>query len=310
MKDILVLTKRNCLLFIRSKQVVFSSLFSSLILIVLYFLFIANLYSQGFNDTAGLTLSSNQINALIYMQMIMGVLVINSVSLSTGMFQFMARDFETQKTNALLLTKTKPYQITLSYLLSAFLITILLNIVTLIVSVIIIGASTSVWLGAGAFFAVVGVMIITTIVGCAVMLLVTSIVRSSVAVGVITGCLGSILGFLCGIYMPYTNMGKEAIYVGSFLPFTHMVIWLKQITLGNLFFQFGVPTDVADKMIDVWFSGGNVGLCGANIPLWGMILLSIGVGLICFGISILLLTKMFRKNRLTKVKKIKKVVKS
>lgn len=305
MKNILVLTKRNCLLFLRSKQVVFSSLLSSIILIALYFLFIANLYSQGFNEQLGSNLTSSQINSLIYMQMIMGVLVINSVSLSTGMFTFMARDFETQKTNSFLLTKTKPFQITLSYLISALIVSFLLNFFTLIVSVILIGAITGVWLGGGAFFSIFGVLIITTIIGCAVMLLITSLVRSSVAIGVISGFLGTILGFLCGIYMPYSNMGKGAVYVGSLIPFTHLTIWLKQIALGDIFNQFGIPTEMQNSILEQWFSAGNVGLCGANIPLWGMILMSVGFALVCFGISIWLLVRMFGKSKNPKPKKIR-----
>ncbi len=302
MKNILALTKRNCLLFIRSKQVVFSSLISSIILIVLYFLFIANLYSQGFNELMGSNLSTNQIHAMIYIQMIMGVLVINSVSLSTGMFQFMARDIEIQKTNAFLLTKTKPYQIMLSYLISALLVSFLLNLITLIVSVIIIGATTGIWLGGGAFFAIVGVMLLSTIIGCAIMLLITSIVRSSVAIGVISGFLGSVLGFLCGIYMPYSNMGKEAVYVGSLLPFTHLTIWLKQIALGDIFKQIGIPQEVQSSILEQGFSASNVGLCGANIPLWGMILMSVGFAILCFAISIFFLTKLFRKQKTIKIK--------
>lgn len=302
MKNILALTKRNCLLFIRSKQVVFSSLISSIILIVLYFLFIANLYSQGFNELMGSNLSTNQIHAMIYIQMIMGVLVINSVSLSTGMFQFMARDIEIQKTNAFLLTKTKPYQIMLSYLISALLVSFLLNLITLIVSVIIIGATTGIWLGGSAFFAIVGVMLLSTIIGCAIMLLITSIVRSSVAIGVISGFLGSVLGFLCGIYMPYSNMGKGAVYVGSLLPFTHLTIWLKQIALGDMFRQIGIPQEVQSSILEQGFSASNVGLCGANIPLWGMILMSVGFAILCFAISIFFLTKLFRKQKTIKIK--------
>ncbi len=302
MKNILALTKRNCLLFIRSKQVVFSSLISSIILIVLYFLFIANLYSQGFNELMGSNLSTNQIHAMIYIQMIMGVLVINSVSLSTGMFQFMARDIEIQKTNAFLLTKTKPYQIMLSYLISALLVSFLLNLITLVVSVIIIGATTSIWLGGGTFFAIVEVMLLSTIIGCAIMLLITSIVRSSVAIGVISGFLGSVLGFLCGIYMPYSNMGKEAVYVGSLLPFTHLTIWLKQIALGDIFKQIGIPQEIQSSILEQGFSASNVGLCGANIPLWGMILMSVGFAILCFAISIFFLTKLFRKQKTIKIK--------
>ena len=303
MKNILALTKRNCLLFIRSKQVVFSSLLSSIILIALYFLFIGHLYSQGFNEIMGSNLSSEQINAMIYIQMIMGVLVINSVSLSTGMFTFMARDLETQKTNAFMLTKAKAVEITLSYLISALIVSFLLNFLTLIVSVIIIGASTSIWLGAGAFFAIVGVMIITSIIGCAIMLLITSLVRSSIAIGVISGFLGTILGFLCGIYMPHSNMGKGAVYVGSFLPFTHLTIWLKQIALGNIFNQIGIPNEIRNSILQDGFSASNIGLCGANIPLWGMILMSVAFALLCFAVSIVILIRMFKKQNNTKIKK-------
>ena len=302
MKKILALTKRNCLLFLRSKQVVFSSLLSSVILIALYFLFIANLYSANFNELMGSNLTSGQINAMIYMQMIMGVLVINSVSLSTGMFTFMARDLESQKTNAFMLTKTKAYEITLSYLISALIVSFLLNFLTLMISVIIIGASTGIWLGAGTFFAIVGVMILTTIVGCAVMLLITSLVRSSIAIGVISGFMGTILGFLCGIYMPYSNMGKGAVYVGSLLPFTHLTIWLKQIALGDIFSQIGLPKEVGDTILKEGFSASNIGLCGADIPLWGMILMSIGFALICFAVSIVILIKLFKKRKSKKLK--------
>lgn len=301
MKNVISLTKRNCLLFLRSKQVVFSSLLSSIILIALYFLFIAKLYSQGFNESAGLALSQNQISAAIYLQMVMGVLVINSVSLSTGMFTFMARDFESNKTKSFLLTKTNPLQITLSYLISALLVSFLLNLFTFVVSVIIIGAITGVWLGIGAFFSIIGVLIITTIVGCAIMLFITSIVRSSVAIGVISGILGTVLGFLCGIYMPYTNMGSGAKYVGSLIPFTHLTIWLKQIALGNIFSQFGVPADVSKTMQEMWFSAGNIGLCGANVSFWAMILFSVMVAVVCFIASIFLIKMLFNSKQ--KIKK-------
>lgn len=292
MRNIFELTKRNCRQYFRSKQVIFSSLISSIIIIALYFLFIANLYSQGFNDAAGTFLTQKQIDAMIYMQMIMGVLMINSISLSMGMFSFMARDFETRKTQAFLLTRAKPVEITLSYLISALLISLLLNGFTLAISLVIIGASTGVWLGVGALFAVLGALLTTTIVSCAVMLLVLTLVRSSLAAGIINGILGTILGFLCGIYMPYVNMPKGASYIGSFLPFTHLTIWLKQIALGDLCRQFGV-NDYGADMIHMWFSAENVGLCGANVPLWVMILLSLTVAVICFVVSMFLIKKLF-----------------
>lgn len=291
MRNILSLTKRNCLLFLRSKQVVFYSLLSSIIVIVLYFLFIANLYSQGMTETG---LSQKQINAAIYMQMVMGVMVLNSVSLSTGMFTFMARDFETRKIEAFLLTNTKPIQITLSYLFSALIVSFVLNFFMLAVSIIIIGAATGVWLGGVAFITIFGVLIITTVVGCTVMLLISTVARSSVAISVISGFIGTIFGFLCGIYMPYANMNKSAMYVGSLLPFTHLTVWLKQIALNDLFSQFGMPSEVAAIVRRDAFSAENVGLCGADVPLWALVLLGVVFSIICFVIAMFLISRLFK----------------
>lgn len=305
MKNILALIKRNCLLFIRSKQVVFSSLLSGSILIILYFLFIANLYSQGFNDSMGLSLTQNQINAAIYLQMIMGVLVINSISLSTGMFTFTAKDFETHKTEAFLLTKAKPIQLTLSYLISAIIISFALNFLILIISIILIGALTNVWIGFLTFLSISGVLIIVTLAGCAIMLFITSIVRSSVAIGVISGIVGTILGFLCGIYMPYNNMGIGAMYVGSLLPITHFAIWLKQIALSDIFIQYGVSNEVSEIIQKEAFSAGNIGLCGADLPLWLMIVLGVIFSIACLIASMFIISKMYKEQKHQKLIKTK-----
>ncbi len=305
MKNILSLIKRNCLLFIRSSQVVLSSLMSGGILIILYFLFIANLYSNGFNEATGLMLTSKQINAAIYTQMIMGVLVINSISLSTGMFTFMARDLETRKTEAFLLTKAKPFQIAMSYLISAIIVSYAINFLILVISFIVIGILTGVWISFLTFLAVSGVLIIVTLAGCAIMLFITSIVRSSVAVGVISGLIGTILGFLCGIYMPYSNMGKGAMYVGSFLPITHFVIWLKQIALGDILSQFGINNELSKTIQKEAFSASNIGLCGANLPLWLMIVLGIVFSIGCFILSMFIISRLY-KNQKNNIKQVNK----
>ncbi len=289
MKNIFALTKRNCLLFLRSKSTVFFSFFSSIILVVLYFLFIAKLYAQGFNELVDGIMNSKQLNFAIYSQMIVGVLVINSVSLSVGMFTFMAIDFEKRKTDAFLLTKATKFQLIISYLLSALLVSFVLNLFMFILAVLIIGIATSYWLSAGAFFAVVGVLIILTVVSCSIMLLITTLVRSSTALGVINGIIGTILGFLCGIYMPYSNMGNGAKYVGSFLPFTHFAIWLKQIVLNNVFYQLNLPDEFVSVVREQCFSAENIGFCGLNAPLWVMILIGSIFALICIGISIFLI---------------------
>ncbi len=305
MKNTIALTKRNCLLFLRNKSTVFFSFLSSIIVVSLYFLFIAKLYKQGFNEVSGLMLTSKQLNGAIYAQMIVGVLVLNSVSISTGIFGLMANDLENRKTDALLLTKLTTMQFVLSYLFASVIVCFGLNLLMWLISVVIIGISTGIWISLGVVCAVIAVLLLVVFVSCSMMLLITTIVKSSTAIGVINGVLGTLLGFLCGIYMPFSNLGKGATYVGSLLPFTHLTIWLKNIVLSSLFKSFGMPKDVANKMQEMWFSAGNVGLCGANVPLWVMIMLSTLIGLACLVVAVLLLNKKLHSKKHVKSKIIK-----
>lgn len=288
MKNIFALTKRNCLLFVRNKSTVFFSFLSSLILIVLYFLFIAKLYTKGFNEFSGQFLTENQLNCAVYIQMIAGVLVLNSVSLSIGVFGIMAGDFESRRVDAFLLTKLSPLQLIVSYLLSAVIVSLAFNIVVWIVSLVIIGISTSVWVEFSTVMYVIAVLLLTTLVSCSVVMLITVLVKSTTAIGVINGIMGTFLGFLCGIYMPYSNLGKGAEYVGSLIPFTHFALWLKGIVLDDVFTQFGMPSEVSEVVKNQWFTAGNIGFCGLNAPRWSMILYSVVFGIVCLIISILI----------------------
>lgn len=302
MKNIFVLTKRNCLLFLRDKATVFFSFLSSIIIIALYFLFIGKLYQNGFNEQAGMMLTSKQLNFAIYLQMIVGVMVINSISFAIGMFSFMAKDFEKRKVDSFMLARVSRLEVVLSYLVSGFIVSFVLNLFTFFVSFLIIGISTGLWLGAGAFFSVIGALIILTFISCSFLLLITVLIKSSAALGVLNGIVGTVLGFVCGIYMPYSQLGSGMKYVASFLPFTHFTVWLKQIVLGNAFSQFGMSAELSSKMQDMWFSAGNVGFCGLNAPLWLMLLLSVLFGVVCLVVSLLLI-----KGRLFKQGKVKKV---
>lgn len=303
MNKVVALTKRNCLLFLRSRATVFFSFLSSIILIALYFLFIAKSYAQGFGEIEGLLLTNKQLNSAIYAQMIVGVLVVNSVSLSTGMFSIMATDFETRKVDAVLLTNVKPIKFLLSYLISSVVVSFGLNLLMWIASVIIIGATTGVWIGFGAVMAVIGVLAITTFVSCSIMLMFTTIVKSSNAIGVINGVLGTLLGFLCGIYMPYSMMGKGTKIIGSLLPFTHLTVWLKNIVLNNILKGFGLSADVILVIKEQMFSAQNVGLLGMNSPLWLNVLLGVVFASVCVIVASWLISKMLHSKKPKKVKR-------
>ena len=284
MRTIFLFIRRSVLLFLRDKATVFLSFLSTIILIALYFLFIGKSYADGMAETAGSALSTNTIFSLVYIQMIVGVLVLNSLSLSIGAFSTIAHDFENRTVDSFLLTPIKPASLLIAYFSGGFIISFILNTFTWLLSIVIIGAMFGYWVGIAAIFAVIGILIFASVVSCSLMMLFTALVKSSAAIGVFSGVAGTFLGFLCGIYMPYELLGKGVEKVGSVLPLTHITIWLKQIVLDDAFIKLGIADAFQSMMLNT-FSAQEVGLIGLDVPLSGGLIYTALIALVCLLIA-------------------------
>ncbi|MDR1093692.1 MAG: ABC transporter permease [Clostridiales bacterium] len=297
LRPLLSLTARNVKLFLRDKAAVFFSFLSAIIMVALYFLFIAKLYSSALAAAGNFGGSAAQTDFLVYSQMMAGVLVINSISLSLGVFGAIAKDFEGRRVDGFLLTPLRAREIVAAYFLGGFAVSFALNLLTWAASAALIGALTGYWFGAGTFFAAVGILAAASLIGSSIMLLITALVRSVAALNVVGGVIGTFLGFLCGIYMPYSNLGKGAEAVGSLLPFTHLTVWLKQTVLNDALTQLSVPADMQETILRDYFSAKSVGFCGIAAPLWVMLLLSGAFALGCLAAAVFVLKRRIGGNK-------------
>lgn len=307
MIKVIVLTKRNLKIFLRDKPMVFFSFLSTLVLVMLYFLFIAKIYVAGMdNPEAGgiaMPLSQNAKYFIVYLQMMAGVLVLNSMSLATGAFSVIAKDFENKRIDNLLLTLAKTHEIMLSYFIAGLFASFVINTFTWVLSFIIIGISTGYWLGIGVFLMVLIVLFAASLVSCSIVSLITSLIKSVTAVGVFNGVSGTFFGFLCGIYMPYSNLGEGTKAVGSVLPFSHLTVWLKNVLLSDAFFQVGIEGEAKDILFRDYFTADSIGFCGLSAPLWIMILFSGLIGLLCLALAYCLLKKRIKGRGKEKLRK-------
>lgn len=294
MKNIFAFTIRNTKLFLRDKATFFFSIMSTLIMILLYFLFIARIYINGINENVTF-ISENGASFIVYLQMMAGVLVLNSMSLSLGMFMGMAKDFETQKLNSFFTTPAKKRELIISYFLGGMIISFALNLFTWIITVLLIGILTGYWVTISTFLLGMVVLIVSTFISSSIMMLLTIIAKSSTALGVINGVAGTFLGFICGIYMPYSNLGKGVESIGSFFPFTHLTIWFKNIVLNDAFSQIGITGEAKDTLMNDWFTANGVGFCGLNVSLWIMLVLSTISAVLCIFLSGMFLKKRIKR---------------
>jgi len=130
MRTVFLFTRRSIQLFLRDKATVFFSFLSTLIILALYFLFIGKSYADGMSETLGGLLSADETYSIVYIQMIVGVLVLDSLSLSIGAFTTIAYDFENRRVDSFLLTPIKSSQLLVAYFSGGFIVSFILNVFT------------------------------------------------------------------------------------------------------------------------------------------------------------------------------------
>lgn len=286
MNDLLALVKRNILVFLRDKTAVFFSFLSIIILLSLYFLFLGKLYTQSLDG-----ISDNLKTYLSTSQMMGGILVINTLSLSLGMMGNLVNDLETQKINAFLVTPVKRSKIIIGYYISSFIVTTILSILIWFATILYVGLSSGFWYSISTILFVLLLLILFTLISSSVMVLLTSFLKSNNAFGTVSGILGTFVGFIAGIYMPLANFGKGMKYTASLLPFTHMTILLKGILLKEPYLLLEKEllknvsqTEVTQIMSELKTAYGTaeIGIFGIDIPLVYILIIFglIGVGLI------------------------------
>ena len=284
MRTLLAFTQRSVRLFLRDKATVFFSFLSTLILVALYFLFIGKNYADGITAMVGGLLSDQAVYAVVYAQMMVGVLVLNSLSLSIGAFSLIAHDFERRRVDSFLLTPLRPAALLLAYYAGGFLVSFVLNTFTWLLSLVLIGLVSGYWVSLGCALAVTGILLFASLVSCSLMLLFTALVKSSAAIGTFSGVAGTFFGFLCGIYMPYELLGTGVQFFGSILPFTHITIWLKQIVLADAFAALRIPAAFHAPLLE-GFSAHNIGILGLQLPLSVALLYTALIALACLAFA-------------------------
>ncbi|MCL1808011.1 MAG: ABC transporter permease [Oscillospiraceae bacterium] len=299
MNKSIVLIKRNMKLFLRDRATVFFSFLSTIILVALYFLFIGEVFkSEMQNSTTGagsFSITSGAQNFIVYLQMMAGVLVLNSMSLATGAFSTIAKDFENKRVDSFILTPVKTREMIFSYFATGIIAGFGLNLFTWMVSFTVIGVATGYWLAVSTFLTVVLVLFTASLISCSLTLLIVTLVKSSSAIGVINGVAGTFFGFLCGIYMPYGNLGDGVKAVGSILPLSHLTIWLKRVVLDDAFSQLGIEGEYKETLYRDFFSAESIGFLNFSAPLWLMIVFSGLLGLTFWVLSYGILRKRFKR---------------
>lgn len=282
MYEFVSLVKRHMLKFLRDKTAVFFSFLSVIILLTLYFLFIGESYvSELRSYQNNQILTKEFIDFVKISNMMGGILVVNTISLSLGIMGNVITDLEQRALDAYLVTPVKRYKIIFSYYVSAIIVTIFFTFVMWGFTILYAGILSGYWYTFEVILKTSLLLLFFTFISSSLMIYLTTLLKSVNAFGTLSGILGTLIGFICGIYFPLANFSSGIQYVSSVFPFTHMTILLKNIMLDQSLttLQATVPAE-SFETIKLFFGVNELGLFGQQVDMIWLMIGSAGIALI------------------------------
>jgi multidrug/hemolysin transport system permease protein len=267
------LIKRNLWVFFRDRSAVFFSFLSVIIIIALYALFLADTQVQSLKSMVG---DAKDIRFLVDSWIMGGLLAVNTVTVSLGALAVMVRDQENKAMRDFMTAPIRRTTIVLSYIISAFIIGVIISVAGLFAMEVYIVLSGGQLLSPVVLGKLLGVLLLCILNSTAMLFFITSFVRSSTAFSTVSTITGTMIGFLAGIYVPIGVLPQGVQYVIEFFPTSHGAVLLRQlfmeVPLSKVFEH--APANVLteyDKVFGINFYVGGDPLG----PQWMVLYLSV-----------------------------------
>ena len=216
--------KRNLKVFFRDKSSVFFSLLAVFIIIGLYALFLGDVWVNSFQGMTG-------VRYLMDSWIMAGLLAVTSVTTTMGAFGIMVEDKAKKTIKDFTSSPIKRSSIAGGYIISSFAIGIILSIITVILAEIYILANGGELMSFITLLKVLGLILLATFTNTSMVLFIVSFFKSSNAFATASTIIGTMIGFLTGIYLPLGQLPSTVQYVVKVFPVSHAAALFRQVLM-------------------------------------------------------------------------------
>ena len=221
-----------------------------------------------------------------------GLLAVTSVTTTMGAFGIMVEDKSKKLIKDIQSAPLPRASIAGGYILSAFIIGVIMCLVTLVLCELYILSNGGTLLSGMALLKVLGLILLSTFSNTALVLFFVSFFKSNNAFATASTIIGTVIGFLTGIYLPIGQLPNAVQWVIRVFPPSHSAVLIRQVMMAEpLAASFaGVPAEYMEGCSRRrWASCSSL----ATQPLPPLMSIAILVvsGLIFLGLSILNLSR-------------------
>lgn len=291
MKTILALINRNRKLFFRDKGMLFSSMMTPIILIVLYATFLAKVYKDSFESAlpATMDIAEKLIDGTVAAQLAAALLAVSCVTVTFCVNLTMIQDKTSGARKDFNVSPVKRPKIYLGYFFSTVLNSLMVNFLALALCLAYI-SKMGWYLNAADVLCLILDIVVLVLFGCVLSSIVCYPLKTQGQMSAVGTIVSAGYGFVCGAYMPISNFGDGLQKALSYLPGTYGTALLKNRMLRGIFEEMkevGFPDDVVTGIADSLDC--NPVFRGSVVDTTGMLLIMLG-SILVLGAVYLLIT--------------------
>lgn len=279
---------RNLRLYFRDRTSVFFSMLSVFIVIALYALFLFDNMMQAYFET----LENGR--TLLHLWLIGGLLSIVSLTTTLASYGIMVNDRVQHIMKDFYASSIKRWKLVVSYIIAACITGLFMSIFTLIISQCFLIYEGYDFLGWAMIIKLLGVSLLSVLCGSSMMFFLSSFLKTASSFSNASTMIGTLAGFIMGIYMPIGVLPSFAQNIIRFFPLSHGSAAFRRILMDAPLQQSfqdlpaNVLPDVEEQLGIVLHINNNA----LSIPMNLVVL--IGAAILFLGLSIIIFRKQNR----------------
>ncbi|MGL4344258.1 MAG: ABC transporter permease [Cellulosilyticaceae bacterium] len=232
MQTIWTLTKRNIKLYTRNRSLIFLSMLTILVIIALNVIFLQKMNVD--NLMSLLPISEQKATLLISSLTFAGILFTSTITVPLAVMDTMIEDEAKKRMIAFTTSPISKLQLTLGYSLAAFLMGCIVSFLTLILSqayLLFLGGSL---LSLDTMLKLIGLIVITVFSSSTMVFFLTTWTRTPGSFSVLNTILGTLIGFIAGIYLPLGMLPDLVQQILKFFPGLYAASFMRELFTTSL----------------------------------------------------------------------------
>ncbi|MBQ5764647.1 MAG: ABC transporter permease [Clostridia bacterium] len=276
--------KRNIKMFFKDKGLLFTSLITPIILLVLYATFLGNVYRDSFEQiisalAPNLNIPKELVEGCVGGQLFSSLLAVCTVTVTFCSNMLMVQDKVNGSISDLTITPVKGSTLALGYYVATAITTLIICFAATAACLIYI-ACIGWYLTLTDILLIVLDVFILVMFGTALSSIINYFLSSQGQISAVGSIVSAGYGFICGAYMPISQFSKGLQNFVAFLPGTYGTSLLRNHSLRGVFAEMvdlGIPETAIDEMknsidCNIYFFENKVELSSMYIYLGATVL--------------------------------------